>query len=271
MSLTGLLFGAGASYDNGMPTAAELTKDLKNWLTSCKLRELNDQWRMQGSGYSEATIDDLASVLNIESMGYEHIVGYLEVQRTRIRERSHEYHGLLAFLSEIIYFLLLERHVLNRDFIERSAGYLESIKELVQANNPLWIFSLNHDLIVECFSAYAGIRVSYGSGREIVRLPRRDLNGTAIGNITARVTRKEQFATHALSFLEPGERGINLMKLHGSLDEFAFNDGKDILKLLPGEDSVSGILSVLEIANEQVRYIDPRWPGSGANIRCCGN
>ena len=63
MGLTGLLLGAGASYDIGMPLALELTKELKKWLTPAKLRWLNDVWQGQGAGYSEATVDDLASVL----------------------------------------------------------------------------------------------------------------------------------------------------------------------------------------------------------------
>ena len=261
MGLTGLLLGAGASFEFGMPLALELTRELKKWLTPAKLRELNDEWQGQGAGYSRATIDDLAGVLAMDRMNYEDIVGYLEVQRKRIRERTDEYHGLLAFLSEIIYFLLKERHVLNGDLIVRNIKYLDGIKTFVDTNRPLWVFSLNHDLIVECFAAHTGTSIKCGFSEEVVRLPRRDMEGTEIGEVEARVTRRHQLDRHALNFFQPDEKGINLLKIHGSLDEFAFNDGKDLLKVMPDDSSTLGAISALRNANAEVRYIDPRWPG----------
>ena len=267
MELTGLLLGAGASYDSGMPLASELTRELKNWLTPDKLRWLNDTWREQGAGYSDATIDDFARLLAIDTMSYEHIMGYLEVQSDRVRERSGEYHGLRSFLSEIVYFLLKERHVLNESFIVRSVRYLDGIKSFMTVNKPLWVFSLNHDLIMECFVAHSRIPVRYGFSNELVRLPRRDIKGNRIGEVEARVTRKQQFEEQALNFFRPGEEGINLLKIHGSLDEFAFNNGHDLLKLVPESTSVPEVISALRNANDEVRYIDPRWPGGTVKAR----
>lgn len=267
MELTGLLLGAGASYDIGMPLASELTKELKNWLTPAKLRWLNDTWQKQGAGYSEATIDDFARVLVIDTMNYEHIMGYLEVQSDRIRERSDEYHGLRAFLSEIVYHLLKERHLLNQAFIARSVRYLDGIKEFEAMNKPLWVFSLNHDLILECFATHTDIPFRYGFSEEMIRLPRRDMDDSIIGEVAAWVTRRQQFEGHTLSFFRPGENGINLLKIHGSLDEFAFNDGHDVLKLVPDNSDALGVISSLRNANDEVRYIDPRWPGGVVHAR----
>ena len=267
MELTGLLLGAGASYDTGMPLASELTKELKNWLTPTKVRWLNDTWQKQGAGYSEATIEDFAQVLVIDAMNYEHIMGYLEVQSDRIRERSQEYHGLRAFLSEIVYHLLKERHVLNEAFIARSVRYLNGIKEFEAMNKPLWVFSLNHDLIMECFAAHSDIPFRYGFSEEMIRLPRRDMDDSIIGEVAAWVTRRHQFEGHTLSFFRPGGNGINLLKIHGSLDEFAFNDGHDVLKLAPDNSDALGVISALRNANDEVRYIDPRWPGGVAHAR----
>ena len=261
MGIAGLLLGAGASFEAGMPLAWELTKELKNWLTPEKLRSLNDGWLEQGGGYSDVTIDDLARVLVIEGMNYEHITGYLEVQRERQRARSHEYYGLLAFLSEIIYFLLREKHVLNADYIERNIRCLDGIKTFVEKNKPLWVFSLNHDLIVECLSADVGIPLKCGFGVETIRLPWRDINGAKTGETKARVTRREHFVNNALNFHQNGEEGINLLKIHGSLDEFAFNDGQDLLKIVPNDNTVSGVIAELRRVNDEVRYVDPRWPG----------
>ncbi len=261
MSMTGLLLGAGASCDIGMPLASELTKELTTWLTPAKLKWLNSRWQQQGDGYSEATIDDFARILTMDNMTYEHMMGYLEVQRDRIRARSQEYHGLRTFLSEMTYVLLRDRHVLNESFITRNIRYLEGIETLVGMCRPLWVFSLNHDLAMECLAAQNAIPIRYGFGKEAVRLPRRDISGTAIGEIEARVTRRSQLESHALDFFKSGEEGINLLKIHGSLDEFAFNDGQDLLKLVPDQVNISGVISVLRDVNEEVRYIDPSWPG----------
>ena len=267
VNLTGLLLGAGASYDVGMPLAMELTKELKDWLTPDKLRSLNRTWQEQGAGYSKETIEDVAQVLAMDTMNYEAIMGYLEVQSDRLHQRSQEYHGLRAFLSEIVYFLLKEMHVRNEALIVRNTRFLDGIKTLINLNRPLWAFSLNHDLVVECFVANAGIPVKYGFSEDVVRLPRRDVGGVKIGDLKAQVTRRQQFEKQELNFFPPGEYGLNLLKIHGSLDEFAFNDGHDLLKLMPDSRDSSGVFSALRNANDEVRYIDPRWPGGAVHAR----
>jgi len=174
------------------------------------------------------------------------------------------YHGLLAFLAEIVYFLLKERHVKNVDLIEQNIRYLDGITTLARTNYPLWVFSLNHDLIIECFAAHAGILLKAGYQEETVHLPRYNDNGTRSGELKAHVLRRQQISQGQLDFFGVGHYGINLLKLHGSLDEFAFNDAQDMLKLIPIGDGVKGVLSTLQIANEQVRYVDPRFPGGYA-------
>src|SRR5215469_10394783 len=94
-SLTGLLLGAGASYEAGMPLVWELTSEIKDWLTPDKLRELNRGWRNRGDGgYSDEVVDDLISVLARDDLHYENILGHLETQFRRQRSKAREYHGL---------------------------------------------------------------------------------------------------------------------------------------------------------------------------------
>ena len=140
MNATGLLLGAGASYDLGMPLVQELTAELKRWLTPTKLEELNSGWRASGLGYSDEAISTLSAVLTVEYMTYEHIMGHLQVHFSRHGDQG--YHGLFAFLSEIVYALLKERHILNTERIEQSISYLSGITGLAVINRPLWVFSL---------------------------------------------------------------------------------------------------------------------------------
>lgn len=266
MGLTGLLLGAGASFDLGMPLVWELTEEIKAWLTPERLYSLNRQWQSRGHGYSDAAINTLAEVLEREDMHYEHILGLLEVQYRRGQTNSQDYHGLYSFLVEIVYVLLQQRHILNIAFIEQNIRYLEGITALAQENEPLWIFSLNYDLIVECLAANAGIPLKSGFMEEITRLPKRDLNGIVIGYLEAHVLPREVLENQALPFFNAGEEGINLLKMHGSLDVFAFRDGRDLLKIVSSDDGVRGVLTSLRSANEDLRYVEPAWPGGVVRV-----
>ena len=260
MKLTGFLIGAGASYEVGMPLALELTNEIRDWLTPEKLRMLNDVWRHQGAGHPDDVIAKVAEVLSIEEMNYEHIIGYLEVQHTR-DQKEESYHGLKLWLSEMIYHLLSQRHILNADLIERNLSYLEGIKDFAQTNEPLWIFSLNHDLIMECFFASTGMPYKTGFSEKSTTLPRRDSSDHVVGQLQASVLPRDLLTDHTAGFYRSGEPGVNLLKIHGSLDEFAFNDGQDLLKLSPLGVGTQGVIAALESANDDVHYSDPGWPG----------
>ena len=95
-------------------------------------------------------------------MHYENMLGNLEVQFKRPSNLRQQYHGLYSWLVELVYHLLYQRHVRNEVFIIRSLRFLEGIAGLAQTNAPLWVFSLNHDLIVECIAAHYGVRLDCG-------------------------------------------------------------------------------------------------------------
>ena len=52
--------------------------------------------------------------------------------------------------------------------------------------------------------------------------------------------------------------GINLLKVHGALDIFTFQGGKDLLRLLPQNGSTEGVIESLRIANEELLYVHPQ-------------
>jgi hypothetical protein len=116
-SLTGLFLGAGASYEVGLPLVWELTTELKDWLTPDKLRSLNLGWRAQGGGYPDIVIEDVARTLTIPDLHYESILGYLETQYRRQLQFQREYHGLYAWLVEMVYHILYIRHIKNVSYI----------------------------------------------------------------------------------------------------------------------------------------------------------
>ena len=235
-----------------MPLVWDLTTKLKTWLTPEKLRSFNESWRSQGGGYSDAVIDDFVGILSRSDLHYENVLGYLETQFMR---RS-EYHHLYAWLVQMVYFILYYRHINNADYLRRNLKYFSGLSAFADANKPLWIFSLNHDLIIECLATTMDdLPLSAGFTSEVVCLPRRDQKGTITGHLRAAVLPGSDLEQSGMPFLRHGTRGINLLKIHGALDVFTFRDGKDLLKILPIENSVDGVLNALRATNEELNYL----------------
>lgn len=250
-----LFLGAGASYELGLPLVWELTAELKNWLTSEKIDWLNERWKAQGGGRSEKTIALVKELLNVDSFHYEAILGSLEVEINREKDR-HEYqelHGLYSWLLQMIYHLLLERQVKNGHFILDSTKDLYGIKKLCEENHPLWVFSLNHDINVEIIAAAYNISVKSGFAGEL-SLPERSEQGELIGRLGFEILTRKDINENNYSFFANGEYGINLIKLHGALDIFAQGDELNYLKIKPAEHSVEGFISSLHRANKNLRH-----------------
>ena len=248
MTATGLFLGAGASFEAGMPLVWDLTAEIKAWLTPEKLRELNAGWRDQGTGNPDAVIDSLVASLLNPSVHYENILGNLEVQFKRPSNLQQAYHGLYAWLVELVYHLLYFRHVQNETFIIRTLRYLEGFAGLARENNPLWIFSLNHDLIVECIAVHYDLRLDCGfSGAN--SLPLHDARGLRLGDLPVQSLEGTVLTSRGLDFRYLSEPGINLIKIHGALDVFTVNDGRDLLKLASTGSGVRGVLQSLRTAH----------------------
>jgi hypothetical protein len=218
----GLLLGAGASFEMGMPLACHITKEITRWLTPAKLRTLNDGWCAQGGGINDRAVNDLCNKIEERCVQYEEMLGYLETQfrRHETREVVQDYYHLYLWLVELIYILLYQRHVRSRVYIRGGVPRFSGLAGFAK-NGPLWVFSLNHDLMVEIIAAEHGIELATGFTSEPISLPRRDQNGAVIGRINGATWREQDLLTHLPPFPLNQRPAINLFKLHGSLDVFA--------------------------------------------------
>jgi hypothetical protein len=243
-----------------MPLLWELTAEIKNWLTPKRVRELNAGWRVQSNGYADGIIDDLIMMLERPTVHYEAILGFLELQFRRQRSLPQEYHGLYSWLVELVYHLLYYRQVNNKAFLGRHLKYYDGIRTLAVANAPLWVFSLNHDVTVEAIAARLSIRLHSGFSPSTITLPLRDSSGEKKGEIRAEILTKQELEHGATYFPNPLQPGIYLLKIHGSLDIFTFNEGQDLLKLLPSEPGEDGVINILRAANEDLFYLLPGAP-----------
>jgi hypothetical protein len=262
--LTGLFLGAGFSVEAGMPLVWDLTAEIKNWLTASKLREVSRIWRATGSGPSEAVVEDVIPVLERPDLHYEAMLGYLETQFRRHRSLPQEYFGLYSWLVELVYTLLYYRQVNNESFFACYLPLYDGLRAFMKENEPLWVFSLNHDLIVEMIAARLQLSLYCGFSPKTVILPRRNACGKKTGEIRAEVLTKHELEHAAMYFPNPLKPGIYLQKIHGSLDVFAFNDGEDLLRLLPDGKDAKAVTDVLRAANEELIYPVPGAPGGKA-------
>jgi hypothetical protein len=250
--LTALLLGAGASRELGMPLRADVNAELLAWLGPDSLRRLNATWRPRGFGHPDEVIDDIAGRLGPEGFDYEVLLAYLEAQYLEDAREGHAkaYHGLYAWLAQLVYQMLYRRQVERRDSFREGLQYFEGLAHLAKSNQPLWVFSLNHDVLVECIAALFGIEVSCGFSERRVALPCRNASGQPIAALFGQVLTDAEMAGGQLGFFRPGWPGINLLKLHGALDVFTLGEGRDLIRLLPAEETFDAIIDALQIANE---------------------
>jgi hypothetical protein len=247
--------GAGASYELGLPLVWELTGEIKKYLTIEKIQQLNGGWKQQGTGYSDYVIDILKQLISIDSMHYENIIGALEVEinRERDSERYQELHDIRRWLLEMIYWLLYHRQIQNDDYIKGYIKSFSSLKDIVQQSQPLWVFSLNHDINMEIIAAHYDIPIKSGFHTEI-NLPIRSSScGEIVDNVHFECLSRNDMLEGNYNLFKTGEYGINLIKIHGALDIFAQGDELSYLKMLPRSLEYKNYISELVKVNEQLR------------------
>jgi len=273
--LTALLLGAGASRELGMPLRDELNAEIVAWLTPTSFRKIASVWRARGYGHPDEVIEDLANVLESSDFDYESLLSQWEAHYIAGASdaRGPSYHALYAWLAQVVSLALYRRQASHRGVFQDGLPYFAGLVPLVRDNAPLWVFSVNHDVLIECLAAHFGIPISCGFSSRTIALPCRRSPGTIVATLQANVLAEAELAEAALPFFPTGTPGINLLKIHGALDVFAFGDGNDLLKLKPEAPTFDAIIDSLQIANEglldpglspdplsvtnQIPYIDP--------------
>jgi hypothetical protein len=245
--LTALLLGAGASRELGMPLRDELNAEIIGWLTPTSLRKINASWKSRGYGHSDEVIEKLAQLLESAAFDYESVLGQWEAQ---IAAGRPSFHSLYAWMAQVVSLALFRRQVSNRQIFQDGLPYFSGIVPLVRDNAPLWIFSLNHDVLVESIAAHFAIPICCGFTSSIVSLPCRKSPGDIVATLRGQVLTDAEQANAALPFFPAGSNGINLLKIHGALDVFALGNSNDLIKLMPEAPTFDAIIDALQIANE---------------------
>jgi len=262
----GLFLGAGASYEIGLPLVNGLTEELKSVLTPAVLRGYEEAARST-QPIATDVVEDLIQLLSVDSMHYEAILGRLQVEATRNQELRQSYSHLANWMLQTVYLRLYRRHVRHAEFILGGLRYLDGIAGLVRDNTPLWIFSLNHDCIIECVAASLSIPLSCGL-IDHNSLPLRDASGRITGQLPIQTMSGDSFRTKGFQFFQHGTSGINLLKIHGGLEMFMTREGEDFLRVLPAAAGPAAVLESLRLANTDLRLASGLRPGITNEIMC---
>ena len=208
----GFLLGAGASYELGLPLVDELTIEFKTAIT-----------RLWDSPYYKMPQEIETILLPLfenKSLNYEDIIGRIEVeiQRNRNKDLYQEWYAVLHRFLEVIYYLLFERHERNQQYIQERLNLLQPINNYCK-EAPLWIFSLNHDILIEMVANHFSIPLKCGF-KDFIE----------IAGLTFESLSRENMESNSFDFIQ-NNKGINLIKIHGALDIFVHGDEKSYLKI----------------------------------------
>ena len=224
--MKGLFLGAGASYECGMPLVLEFTNTLRenvlkridtnlfNFIGSKnQILRLNDNKELK---------EKLINYLMDKNLHYEQVIGELEKMYLLGHNQTEILYPLLLRLIETIQLLLFEEQQNTIPLFSMKILDFYGIKNLLDTQKTLNVFSLNHDLIFEEICLYYNLPLKDGFY---------DVDFTNYDNITKfKTITGTQLKEQKLNLFNNGEYGINLLKLHGSFDIFATEDKNIYLK-----------------------------------------
>jgi hypothetical protein len=229
----GLLLGAGFSYDLGMPLSVELTEVFLNLFTEETAERMTKAMSSRQPYSKDRPIDPKAikagwdSLLAYKKSGgknYEAFLGEVENQAglgSPTQPERDSYHSLFDYFYRVIHTILdLYQEVSYAVLYAKNKGCFSALKTFL-SDEETWVLSLNHDLNFEFLALDFGTPITYGDNHGI-EFPLSNLELSK--RIQFTYTERKGWSAHHPGFLN-GTRGFNLIKLHGGLSEFTYQDG----------------------------------------------
>ncbi|MCK9194735.1 MAG: hypothetical protein M0P19_12780 [Nevskia sp.] len=229
---TGILLGAGFSYDFGMPISRELTEIFLNLFNRSNTRGLiagmaNHQPFTADRPINKAAISEVFDLLLAykENKGenYEELLSHIQALSEdygKSQSDRDSYHYAFGLLYEIIYNLLaIYQSESYKALYHKNLKWFSKLENILSTEET-WVFTLNHDIFLECLAIDIGIPITYGATGNI-EFP---VSNIEMGErINFSTQDRSSYRTDNPSFLS-GKKGINLVKLHGGLTEHSYKD-----------------------------------------------
>jgi len=229
----GLLLGAGFSFDLGMPLASELTGDFLGIFRRDNEKRTVAALSRGAPFGADRPINEkaIAAGLNLllqhkerDCQNYEAFLGAIQKNEGLPKPASlsdtDSYHFLFAKFYEIIHTILVKYQNASYGIMyEKNKKWFSDFDGLL-GDCETWVFSLNHDLYVECLAADLGIPISYGdTGRIAFPVDNRDLKNIIEFGTSVR----KELSLESKGYIQ-GNQGINIIKLHGGISELHYQD-----------------------------------------------
>jgi len=261
-----LLIGAGFSYDLGMPLANGLTKDLFHFLTPDRMNKYIKIWKSAEPYGTDRPIDPRVidevleiylSYRNKEDSNYEEFLKEVQNEHRKLgasQMRRDTLHFVFGKFFEIIFRMFWMYQVNNFPWYLKNKEFYNSFSNFVPDEDELWVISLNHDLFIEFLCLELGVPISFGSNESII-IPESNYNFEQYLPFGA-IERKNMNLNNMGFFRN--YRGVNLIKLHGGINEFSFDNDSKLLQISIGKDDtpLSYLKKTQKVLHELKYYIN---------------
>lgn len=226
----GLLLGAGFSYDLGMPLASELTEVFLGMFPKRRAKRFgeilsqNDPYTKDRPINKKAIFEGIDLLLSYEGTNYEELLSNLQELGNapgKTQSDRDSYHYLFGIFYEIIHQILtLYQKVSYQELYIKNRSWFSNLRSLL-SEKETWVFTLNHDLYMECLAIDMEIPITYGDRRNLI-LP---INNLEMNNeIRFTYSNRDELSYRGQGYFK-NEFGINLVKVHGGLSELLYKDG----------------------------------------------
>lgn len=237
---TALLLGAGFSYDLGMPVSSELTEVFLGMFNKSNATSLAATMsRQQPFGddrpINSKAIEEVFSLLlqYKEDKGANYEEFLMKIQEGSERYSANysqsdrdSFHFVFAVLYDMIHTILSLYQAISYEVLySKNVQWFSKLENILSDMEETWVVSLNHDLLLECLAIDFGIPITYGATKQrsfpVSNLAMQDC-------IAFSCIDRSDYNIGSLGFIGR-QRGINLVKLHGSLTEHVYKDQEEIL------------------------------------------
>jgi len=231
---TGILLGAGFSYDFGMPIARELTEVFlalfnQNNTKSLITKMANHQPFTEDRPINKAAITEVFELLlaykKKKGENYEELLSQIQGLSNDYSKNQSDrdsYHYAFGLLYEIIHNLLsIYQSESYKNLYPKNMRWFSKLENILSTEET-WVFTLNHDLFLECLAIDLGIPITYGTtGKLDFPVSNMEMSERIEFSTIERIN----YTASNTGFFT-AKNGINLIKLHGGLSEHEYNDGQ---------------------------------------------
>lgn len=271
----GLLLGAGFSYDLGMPLSVEFTEVFLGIFNKRNVKSLatvlakNDPYSNGRPINKEAIFNGLNLLLEYKKDKGNNYEEFLQIIQDRQNEPGSSqsdkdsYNYLFSVFYEIVHTILSLYQKISYEIIyKKNIGWFSKFENLL-SDKETWIFTLNHDLYMECIALDFGIPITYGDN-ENISFPLSNIEMDKKVNLTC--SKRSSLVSSGAGFFR-GKKGVNLVKLHGGLSELQYKDNEILCNLPLNYDSSNELIANFKQLENMAYYYQGQKVPSGKD-RC---